>query len=344
MIIKFVKWIGPHSLRAFLINRKMMLKYLLFFLSLTVFSANGQAPIRIVFTSDVHYGLKRHFRGVDNVSSKEVNAAQIAAIKSLGKIDAIIITGDIANRQEPPVQSATASWKEFCDTYGSLHIPLLLVPGNHDVSNAIGFYRTMTPLTDTASLAGIYRMELHKTFSDYDTQKVNYSREIAGIHCMFLNIWPDSVNRIWMERDMAGLQKNIPVFIFAHDPPEGDPKHFTNPNGRHTINATDKFENILAEQYSDQAEAGWIKFLASHPQIKAYFHGHSNFHAFYAYHGVPVFRADSPMKGKFSSKDASQLSFDLIMIDPAKRTVDVQQIFWNKGSSLVIGETKEITY
>ena len=55
--------------------------------------------IRIVFTSDVHFGLKRKFRGADSVNSIEVNRAMAASMGSLGKIDAIIITGDIANEE-----------------------------------------------------------------------------------------------------------------------------------------------------------------------------------------------------------------------------------------------------
>ncbi len=281
---------------------------------------------------------------MDNVSSKEVNVAQIAAIKSLGKIDAIIITGDIANRQEPPVQSATASWKEFCDTYGSLHIPLLLVPGNHDVSNAIGYYKHLEPATDTSSLAGIYRMELHQPFTNYTSQKVNYTKDIAGIHCMFLNIWPDSANRVWMDQDLARLPASTPVFVFVHDPPEGDPKHFTNPVGNHAMDAAGKFENLLEENYSDHVENDWIRYLSAHPQIKAYFHGHANFFENYLYHGIPVFRADSPMKGRFSAKDESLLSFDLITIDPAKKSVEVKEVFWNRGRLPEMGESKTIYY
>jgi hypothetical protein len=319
-----------------------MLKNILWLLCLSALNAHGQKPIRIVFTSDVHYGLTRHFRGVDKVSSKEVNDAQITAIKKLGKIDAIIITGDIANRQEPPVQSAAASWQEFLDAYGSLHIPLLLVPGNHDVSNAIGYYKPMHPLKDAASLSGIYEMELHKKFKDYSHQKVNYAKDIGGIHFEFINIWPDSANRLWMEQDLQSVKPGTPVFVFAHDPPEGDPKHFTNPNGIDAVAGKDTYENILQEHYSDHAEQGWIRFLATHPQIKAYFHGHANYHAFYSYKGVPAFRCDSPIKGKFSSKDDTLLSFDLITIYPRSASVEVKQIYWNKAKKLITGEVKTI--
>lgn len=136
-----------------------MLKHIIFLLFLLPLIVNAQ--ICIVFTSDLHYGLKRHFRGTDSVTSKEVNDAQIVAISSLGK--------------------------------------------------------TCTP-----------------------------------------------------------------IFVFVLDLPEGDPKYFTNPNGDHSINATDKFENHQDEHYTDHAETDWAGFLLKHPQIKAYFHRHSNYHVFYA--------------------------------------------------------------
>src|SRR5689334_3701161 len=134
-----------------------MKNFFLFSLLISFICDAQQKKIRIVFTSDVHFGLKKaSFRNADSVSSFEVNRAMAASIRALGKIDAIIITGDIANREENSIQSATASWRQFEQVYKSLHIPLLLLPGNHDISNALGYYKPMSPLTDKGSLAGIY--------------------------------------------------------------------------------------------------------------------------------------------------------------------------------------------
>src|ERR1700760_4230645 len=89
-------------------------------------SATAQdGVLQFVFTSDIHYGITRsHFRGADSVSAVVVNRAMIAAINQLpnkslpddggvaagepiGHIDGIVITGDLANRQEMGVQPAT---------------------------------------------------------------------------------------------------------------------------------------------------------------------------------------------------------------------------------------------
>jgi len=119
--------------------------------------------------------------------------------------------------------------------------------------------------------------------------KVNYSRDIGGIHFLFVNIWPDSANRIWMEKDLKAVSTHVPVIIVAHDPPEGDAAHFTNPNGAHDINATGPGHDI----------------------------------------SLPVFRVDSPMKGKYSSKDETRLSFQLVTIDTGSRKMTVRECLWN---------------
>src|SRR5579863_8618893 len=98
---------------------------LAFLLSLSALAASAQDDVlQFVFTSDVHYGITRlHFRGSDSVASTAVNQAMIAAINRLPQlgiprdngvgsgttikdIDAILITGDIANREETGIQSA----------------------------------------------------------------------------------------------------------------------------------------------------------------------------------------------------------------------------------------------
>ena len=334
--------------------------------------------LQLVYTSDAHFGITRKvFRGEDSVSSFIVNKAMIAQINTLpdvplpgdggvnagnpvGGIDYLAQTGDIANRQEIPLQSATQSWAQFTEVYldglktlGHNGKPtgFLIVPGNHDVSDAIGYPKPMRPLTDPASMVGIYNMMMHPAAPltsaafDYGKDKVNYSRDIAGIHFVFLTIWPDSGMRVWMEKDLAAVSPSTPVVIFTHDPPGGDPEHFLNPFPPHTINSRDKFQNLLAETFKDDPAADplndnieqreWVAFLKAHPNIKAYFHGHENANEFYTYKGpdgdiaLPVFRVDSPMKGKPSSKDETRLSFQLISIDTRSQTMTVRECLWD---------------
>lgn len=369
--------------------------------SVTPALTDTPAPvIRIVFTSDVHYGITRSaFDGDSNVASDIVDARMVQKINNLpslalpdgqkvGPIDYIMISGDICNREEDGSQSATRSWAQF--TQGFLHgitlkdhrgkaTRFLLTSGNHDVSDAIGFYRKMTPPTDPAGMVGIYNYMLHPatpltaaTFR-YPADKINYSRDIGGIHFLFINIWPDSANRIWMEKDLSRVNPAVPVIIVCHDPPDGDAAHFRNPDGRVDINGKDRYECLLEETAKDARDPastgdgkpstgdgkpkddhieqlGFVAFLKRHPNIKAYFHGHNNWTEFYTYTGpngdvhLPSFRVDSPMKGKYSSKDETKLSFQLITIDPASGTLTDNECLWNPdpanpGASPVWGKS-----
>jgi len=325
---------------------------------LCVFSAPAQV-VHFIFTSDLHYGITRpHFRGQDSVASSVVNAAQAAAINSLHNegikfIEAIIVTGDIANREEAGIQPAAISWKQFLHDYQAgiktknakdRPTSLFVTPGNHDASNAVGHPKIT--LRDASSMTGMLSMmDGHKidtaTFNYY-ADKVNYSRNIRGVHLIFIDIWPDSANRLWIEKDLAAVNKNTPVLLFTHDPPQGDAKHFTNPDAGYVISSDDRFENLLEEVYKDtiakstiMEQKGLIALLKRHPNIKAWFHGHENFCEMYHYTGLqheislPVFRSDSPMKGKISREDETKLSFQLISIDTNKKILTVRECLWN---------------
>ncbi|MEO7311121.1 MAG: metallophosphoesterase [Chitinophagaceae bacterium] len=336
-----------------------MIRLIFLFSFLAWATATQSQEINIAFISDVHYGIKRaHFRGEDFVDAQTVNKAMVNAIKALPvqHLDYIILTGDIANREEMGIQSATESWNQFSRDYiRGLPIPFFLLPGNHDVSNAIGFYKPMEPKTDASSMAGIYNSVFHpkipktKQTYHYKTDKINYSKNIGGVHLMFVNIWPDSANLVWMEMDMKKVTATTPVLIFAHDPPESDPKHFSgNTNGSTECH----FENLLDEQYKDgdckttvTEQRRLCDFLSRHNNVKAYFHGHSNYTEFSTYKGIdgslslPVFRVDSPMKGKFSSVDESLLAFDIITINPKTRQLRVREYLWNKNPAVWGQET-----
>lgn len=364
----------------------------LIFILLAYTGAAQDTVLQFVFTSDVHYGITRaHFRGADKVPSTVVNRAMIAAINRLpvssiprdkgagagqpiGHLDGILITGDIANREENGIQPAAASWQQFETDFDhavatkdrrDTLTPILLGPGNHDVSNAIGFWRPVKPATDASSMAGIYnrmmapdRPRTAATYN-YNTDKIHFFRDIAGIRLMFVNCWPDSSEQAWMEEQLKGMASGTPVLLFTHSNPDVEARFFTNPNGNHSINATDKFENLLPETCQDGLslkdstaieQRGLVAFLVRHPEIKAYFHGHNNYTQYYRWKGpdqniaLPCFRVDSPMKGKFSSKDETLLSFQLITIDTHKMKMTVRECRWNSNpgdaSVLKWGKTK----
>jgi hypothetical protein len=79
-----------------------------------------QSIVNIIFTSDVHFGIRRPaFRGDSGVISNTVNSAMVEQMntmpdfvlandggvnstKTVGGIDYLIVTGDISNRMEIP--------------------------------------------------------------------------------------------------------------------------------------------------------------------------------------------------------------------------------------------------
>jgi hypothetical protein len=365
--------------------RKIAILLLLLFLAWILLWAQP-AEVQFIFTADVHFGTSRPaFRGSKNVNARLVNAAMVSQINSLQEslfpndggyragqqvdaFDFIAIGGDIANRAEitgraDAIQSASISWSQFRSTYLeglSLHdrtgrrIPLYVVPGNHDVSSAIGYYKPMSPLTDKTSLTETYNLMMrpavpktNATF-DYPRDKILVSHDIGGMHFVFITLWPDSSVRTWMENDLKSVKPITPVIIFAHDPPDSDSKQFINPNGKHDINARDQFENLLSDTFADWTDGkksstpppiieqrAWEAFLRKHPNITAYFHGHNNWNEFYDWTGpdhtvtLHTFRADSPMKGHFSVADETKLSFQIATINVGARTMTVREVLWN---------------
>jgi len=324
--------------------------------------------INFIFTSDVHFGLtKEKFREKKDVSAKEVDMAMMQAMNFLSTsessvkgIDALIITGDIANRMEKGVQSATISWDQFKQVFidsndlkksDGTKSDLLIVPGNHDMSNAIGFHRPMKPNRDATSMIGIYNLMFPKnqvnTF-DNSLIRIHYSRDIKGVHFIFLSLYPDSAERVWMEKDLKNINKTTPVLLFAHSIPDVEPRFFENPNGLHDINEEDKFENLVPERYKDGIDVKGVtiieqnefsNFINNHKNIKVYFHGHENWTEYYQYTGpnnninLTCIRADSPMKGRISVKDEKKLAFELVSINTNTGLLTVKEVLWNANQN-----------
>ncbi len=357
---------------------------------------------QFVYTADLHYGESRTFRGA-KVEAKMVNEALVQQINKLpamtypadggvragtmvGAFDYVIIGGDITTLQEvgpPKIQSATVSWGQFAADYlngitltnrDNQKAGFLLECGNHDVSNDIGHPKPIYPLSDASAMVNIYNLMLNppvpltNSTYNYSTDKINYSKNVAGVHLMFVNMWPDSAERIWMEKDLANITLTTPVIMFTHDQPDCEAKHFTNPNGNHDINSTDKFENLVEERFKDgtttQAEStieqrNLVAFLKAHANIKAYFHGNDNWNEFYIYKGpdndinLNVYRVDSPIKGVITGIEApdkigdeTKLSFQTIVIDGDSKTLTVRECLWNTSgvtSPLIWGSSSTIS-
>ncbi len=312
---------------------------LIFILLLSIQSLCAR-QIRFVFLSDLHYGLEREFRG-DTVSAEAVNRAMAKAVQKLS-VDFVICGGDIANRMEQGVQTATQSWQQFERTWYTPEMPpIYLLAGNHDISNAIGYTNPLSPERDATCAVEIYNRAMQPDMPrtvesfNYTTDKVQYSFTIEGILFAMSGMWLDSQAREWLEQEFA--EDTLPCLLFTHMEPMTEAKRFTNPYGDHSINASDVFQNLLVDtcsvgrdeipkrEYQQLAE-----FLKRQPTLKAWFHGHTNYTEFYDFYSLPVFRVDSPLKGEFSAEDETQLSFLVVSIDTDLKEMTVCQYFWNR--------------
>lgn len=254
-----------------------------------------------------------------------------------------------------------------------------MTPGNHDVSAAIGYYKAPTNTTaylDATSYTAIYNLMMkpataltnsgfigstpaYATAADsYKNNRVVTSRDVNGVHFVFVGMWPDSVSRPLIDADLAKVPATTPVILFTHDQPTSEAKHFTNPNSPFDINGTNKYENLLSDTYADVQGTGntpgsstdieqraFVSWLKTHRNIVAYFHGNDNQNEFYTYTGpdkdisLNVFRVDSPMKGNISATDASKLSFQVVSIDASARFMTVREYRWNTktwGNSVTV--------
>ena len=352
--------------------------------------AEAAPDVTFVFTSDVHFGIARgRFRGASYVDAQTVNAAMVQKINRLpgtrlpedgglrageriGAVDFVVITGDLTNRQElypVHIQRASVSWAQFKACYiDGLALrdaqggptPLLLVPGNHDVSNAIGAPSKLVPATDATSMVEIFNRMMHPAVPVtpssyvYEQDRITYARDFGGAHCIFLTMWPDSYERAWIDRDLHGVPETEPVFLFCHDPPEIDARHLVNPYGNHDINSHDGFENLVSDVYADGDTArrnakpdgettveqrALAEFLRRHRNIVGYFHGHNNWNEVYTWKGpdgdlaLNVFRVDSPMKGKTATNE-SQLSFQVVVFNAADKKLTDRECLWNARGAL----------
>jgi hypothetical protein len=360
------------------------------------------AQTQLVFTSDAHYGIKRMaFNGYS--SGYQVNGAMVSVMNTIsdvttpcndgglnscqnvGPVDFVVEGGDIANRSEGATgnQNAATSWAQFkADYIDGLTLrdktgkqsPLFVIPGNHDVSNAIGYYKPpmnavdgsgldatsytqiynmmmkpATPMTNAAFVGASPSFANAAASYAATANRVYYSKDINGVHFVFITMWPDSTARAWIDNDLKSVSATTPVILFTHDQPAIETKHLTNPNNAKDINSIDKFENLVTDVSvstaitgdSFKAQRDFVAWLKNHKNIVAYFHGNDHINNTYTYTGpdndisLNVIRVDSPMKGILpdgsngSNVNPSLLAFKVVTVDAASQKLTVRDYLWN---------------
>lgn len=93
--------------------------------------------MKFLHTSDWHLG--RQFHNVSLLDDQQAVLNQMIAYIEQNPVDALIIAGDIYDRSVPPT-AAIELMNHFVEKVcGELALPIILIPGNHDGAQRLGF-------------------------------------------------------------------------------------------------------------------------------------------------------------------------------------------------------------
>lgn len=93
--------------------------------------------MKFIHTSDWHIG--RQFHNVSLLPDQSAILDQILAYVEQEGVDALVVAGDIYDRAIPPVQAVSELNRVLDTLCEKLHVPVILIPGNHDNAERLGF-------------------------------------------------------------------------------------------------------------------------------------------------------------------------------------------------------------
>lgn len=118
--------------------------------------------MKFIHTSDWHLG-----RSLCNHSLLDDQAhvlRQIADYAQRYQADALVIAGDIYDRAVPPAAAVTLL-NDFLNRMHDLHIPVVIIPGNHDSADRLGFAATHLHASGVHIIADYEQMQCPVTIS-----------------------------------------------------------------------------------------------------------------------------------------------------------------------------------
>ncbi len=156
--------------------------------------AENRKPLHIVQMCDPQLGMKNY---QDELDALKDAVAQINQLKP----DAVIVCGDLVNEANP------RSFADFREAVKPLTMPLICVPGNHDIGNH--------PTTESMAL---YRKEIGP---DHYAVDLAWCRVIV-VNSMLWKFPADPLTRehdVWLKNELrrAAAEKR-PVIIAGHCP------------------------------------------------------------------------------------------------------------------------------
>jgi DNA repair protein SbcD/Mre11 len=93
--------------------------------------------LRVLHTSDWHLG--RLFHGTSLLDDQSHALEQVVRLAGDAKVDALIVAGDIFDRQVPPAEAVNLLDETLSKVALDLRIPVLVIAGNHDSPDRLGF-------------------------------------------------------------------------------------------------------------------------------------------------------------------------------------------------------------
>ncbi|SHE66987.1 exonuclease SbcCD subunit D [Vibrio gazogenes] len=93
--------------------------------------------MKFIHTSDWHLG--RQFHSVSLIADQKAVLAQLVAFIEENPVDAVIVAGDIYDRSVPPTVAIELLNQVIHQICGTLNTPMILIPGNHDGAERLGF-------------------------------------------------------------------------------------------------------------------------------------------------------------------------------------------------------------
>lgn len=93
--------------------------------------------MKFLHTSDWHLG--RQFHNVSLLADQQVVLEQIIQYIQANPVDALLIAGDLYDRSVPPTAAIEVMNQFVNRVCGELKVPIILIPGNHDGAERLGF-------------------------------------------------------------------------------------------------------------------------------------------------------------------------------------------------------------
>ena len=109
--------------------------------------------MKVLHVSDLHIG--KRVNGMSMLDDQRYILRQILDIAEKRQVSVLLIAGDVYDKASPSAEAVTV-FDAFLTDAVAADLRVLAIPGNHDVTNAVGFYKAMTPAKDNGSLLAMY--------------------------------------------------------------------------------------------------------------------------------------------------------------------------------------------